>query len=41
MQAITAPDRDTGVSGLTLTDLPYPHAARISVGGGRFICGGC
>jgi NADPH:quinone reductase-like Zn-dependent oxidoreductase len=31
MQAITAPDRDAGVSGLTLTDLPYPHAAENDV----------
>jgi NADPH:quinone reductase-like Zn-dependent oxidoreductase len=27
MQAITVRDRDAGVGGLTLTDLPYPHAA--------------
>ncbi|GAA5016963.1 NADP-dependent oxidoreductase [Streptomyces siamensis] len=31
MQAITAPGRDAGVSGLTLTDLPYPHAAENDV----------
>ncbi|MGW4908938.1 NADP-dependent oxidoreductase [Streptomyces sp. NPDC004270] len=31
MQAITAPDRDAGVSGLTLTDRPYPHAAENDV----------
>ncbi|MFG2356467.1 NADP-dependent oxidoreductase [Streptomyces sp. NPDC048521] len=31
MQAITARDRDAGVSGLTLTDLPYPHAAENDV----------
>ncbi|MET8638312.1 NADP-dependent oxidoreductase [Streptomyces sp. NPDC004680] len=31
MQAITASDRDAGVSGLTLTDLPYPHAAENDV----------
>lgn len=31
MQAITAPDREAGVSGLTLTDLPYPHAAENDV----------
>ncbi|MFF3464899.1 NADP-dependent oxidoreductase [Streptomyces sp. NPDC002619] len=31
MQAITAPDRNAGVSGLTLTDLPYPHAAENDV----------
>ena len=27
MQAITVSDRDAGVAGLSLTDLPYPHAA--------------
>jgi NADPH:quinone reductase-like Zn-dependent oxidoreductase len=31
MQAIIARDRDAGVSGLTLTDLPYPHAAENDV----------
>ncbi|MGC4820621.1 NADP-dependent oxidoreductase [Micromonospora sp. DT63] len=31
MQAITVRDRDAGVSGLTLTDLPYPHAAENDV----------
>ncbi|MDH6219734.1 NADP-dependent oxidoreductase [Streptomyces pseudovenezuelae] len=31
MQAITAQDRDTGATGLTLTDLPYPHAAENDV----------
>ncbi|MEU9152865.1 NADP-dependent oxidoreductase [Streptomyces sp. NPDC048417] len=31
MQAITAPDRDAGVSGLILTDRPYPHAAENDV----------
>lgn len=31
MRAITASDRDAGVSGLTLTDLPYPHAAENDV----------
>ncbi|MFE4967072.1 NADP-dependent oxidoreductase [Streptomyces sp. NPDC056660] len=31
MQAITASDRDAGVSGLTLTDRPYPHAAENDV----------
>ena len=31
MQAITARDRDAGVGGLTLTDLPYPHAAENDV----------
>ncbi|MGW2686681.1 NADP-dependent oxidoreductase [Streptomyces sp. NPDC001414] len=31
MQAVTATDRDTGVRGLTLTELPYPHAAENDV----------
>jgi NADPH:quinone reductase-like Zn-dependent oxidoreductase len=31
MQAITARDRDAGVAGLTLTELPYPHAAENDV----------
>jgi NADPH:quinone reductase-like Zn-dependent oxidoreductase len=31
MQAITTRDRDAGVGGLTLTDLPYPHAAENDV----------
>jgi NADPH:quinone reductase-like Zn-dependent oxidoreductase len=31
MKAITARDRDAGVSGLSLTDLPYPHAAENDV----------
>ena len=31
MQAITARDRDAGVGGLTLTELPYPHAAENDV----------
>ncbi|MFJ9543694.1 NADP-dependent oxidoreductase [Streptomyces sp. NPDC101225] len=31
MRAITAPDRDAGVTGLTLTDLPYPHASENDV----------
>jgi NADPH:quinone reductase-like Zn-dependent oxidoreductase len=31
MKAITAQDRDAGVGGLTLTDLPYPHAAENDV----------
>ncbi len=31
MKAITARDRDPGVGGLTLTDLPYPHAAENDV----------
>ncbi|MBM0276008.1 NADP-dependent oxidoreductase [Micromonospora tarensis] len=31
MRAITATDRNVGVSGLTLTDMPYPHAAENDV----------
>jgi NADPH:quinone reductase-like Zn-dependent oxidoreductase len=31
MQAITARDRDAGVAGLSLADLPYPHAAENDV----------
>ncbi|MFI8231116.1 NADP-dependent oxidoreductase [Streptomyces sp. NPDC085900] len=31
MRAITAPSRDAGVAGLTLADLPYPHAAENDV----------
>ncbi|BBY18123.1 NADP-dependent oxidoreductase [Mycolicibacterium litorale] len=31
MQAITVRDRDAGVGGLTLTELPYPHAAENDV----------
>src|SRR5690349_2009734 len=31
MRAITAPDREAGITGLTLTDLPYPHAAENDV----------
>jgi NADPH:quinone reductase-like Zn-dependent oxidoreductase len=31
MRAITARDRNTGVEGLTLTDMPYPHAAENDV----------
>ncbi|MEJ3652627.1 NADP-dependent oxidoreductase [Actinomycetes bacterium KLBMP 9759] len=31
MQAITAQDREAGVDGLTLTDMPYPHAAENDV----------
>src|ERR1700754_4692219 len=27
MRAITARDRDAGIDGLTLTDMPYPRAA--------------
>ena len=27
MQAITVRDHDAGVGGLSLTDVPYPHAA--------------
>jgi D-arabinose 1-dehydrogenase-like Zn-dependent alcohol dehydrogenase len=31
MQAITVRDRDAGVGGLTLTDMPHPHAAENDV----------
>ncbi|MFF0036426.1 NADP-dependent oxidoreductase [Streptomyces mirabilis] len=31
MQAITVQDREAGIAGLTLTDLPYPHAAENDV----------
>jgi len=31
VQAITVQDRDAGIAGLTLTDLPYPHAAENDV----------
>ncbi|MFF4897854.1 NADP-dependent oxidoreductase [Streptomyces sp. NPDC001068] len=31
MRAVTARDRDAGISGLTLTDQPYPHAAENDV----------
>jgi NADPH:quinone reductase-like Zn-dependent oxidoreductase len=31
MQAITVRDRNAGVSGLSLTDMPYPHAAQNDV----------
>jgi NADPH:quinone reductase-like Zn-dependent oxidoreductase len=31
MQAITVRDRNAGIGGLTLTDLPYPHAAENDV----------
>ncbi|MDH2429880.1 NADP-dependent oxidoreductase [Sphaerisporangium sp. TRM90804] len=31
MRAIIARDRDAGVAGLTLTDMPYPHAAENDV----------
>jgi NADPH:quinone reductase-like Zn-dependent oxidoreductase len=31
MRAITVRDRDAGINGLTLTDLPYPHAAENDV----------
>ncbi len=31
MRAITVSDRDAGVGGLTLTDMPYPHAAENDV----------
>jgi len=31
MQAITVRDREAGIGGMTLTDLPYPHAAENDV----------
>jgi NADPH:quinone reductase-like Zn-dependent oxidoreductase len=31
MRAITISDRDAGISGLTLTDMPYPHATENDV----------
>jgi hypothetical protein len=31
MQAITVRDRDAGLAGLSLTDMPYPHAAKNDV----------
>ena len=31
MQAITVRDRDAGIGGLSLTDMPYPHAAENDV----------
>ena len=31
MKAITVSDRDAGVAGLSLTDLPYPRAADMLV----------
>jgi hypothetical protein len=31
MQAITVRDRDAGVAGLSLTDMPYPHASQNDV----------
>ncbi|MFF4656479.1 NADP-dependent oxidoreductase [Streptomyces sp. NPDC001381] len=31
MQAITVRDRDAGVAGMSLTDMPYPHAAENDV----------
>jgi NADPH:quinone reductase-like Zn-dependent oxidoreductase len=31
MRAITVQDRDAGIGGLTLTDMPYPHAAENDV----------
>jgi NADPH:quinone reductase-like Zn-dependent oxidoreductase len=31
MQAITVQDRDAGISGLNLTDMPYPHATENDV----------
>jgi len=35
MQAITVSDRDAGVAGLSLTDLPYPQAADMLVNAAR------
>ena len=35
MQAITVSDRDAGVAGLSLTDLPCPQAADIFVNAAR------
>ncbi|MFC7583958.1 hypothetical protein ACFQYP_09470 [Nonomuraea antimicrobica] len=31
MQAITVQDRDAGLAGLSLSDVPYPHAAENDV----------
>ncbi|MET8122528.1 hypothetical protein [Micromonospora sp. NPDC005189] len=31
MRAITVRDRDAGIGGLTLADMPYPHAAENDV----------
>jgi len=31
MQAITVRDRDAGIGGLSLTDMPYPHATENDV----------
>jgi hypothetical protein len=31
MQAIVVRDRDAGIAGLSLTDLPYPHVAENDV----------
>ena len=31
MRAITVQDREAGIVGLTLTELPYPHAAENDV----------
>ncbi|MGQ5664122.1 NADP-dependent oxidoreductase, partial [Streptomyces sp. ECR2.10] len=31
MQAITVRDRDAGLAGMSLTDMPYPHAAENDV----------
>ena len=31
MQAITVRDRDAGLAGLSLTEVPYPHAAENDV----------
>lgn len=34
MQAITVRDRDAGVGGVSLTDMPYPRAAALVRAGG-------
>ena len=43
MQAVTVRDRDAGVGGLSLTDVPYPHAAEndviVQVHAGGFTAG--
>ena len=31
MQAVVASDRDAGLAGLSLTDVPHPHAAQNDV----------
>ncbi|MGX1487927.1 NADPH:quinone reductase-like Zn-dependent oxidoreductase [Streptomyces tendae] len=43
MQAITVRDRDAGLAGMSLTDMPYPHAAEndviVRVHAASFTCG--